>query len=40
MSIQTDSFGDNFSGDFTPAPRVVSAAPVSPNEEALSLIHI
>jgi holliday junction DNA helicase RuvB len=35
MSIQTDSFGDNFSGDFTPAPRVVSAAPVSPNEEAI-----
>jgi Holliday junction DNA helicase RuvB len=35
MSIQTDSFGDNFSGNFTPAPRVVSAAPVSPNEEAI-----
>ena len=30
MSIQTDDFGD-----FTPAPRVVSAAPVSPNEEAI-----
>jgi hypothetical protein len=27
MSIQTD--------DFTPAPRVVSAAPASPNEEAI-----
>ncbi len=32
MSIQTDHFGD----DFVPAaPRVVSAAPVSPNEEAI-----
>ena len=30
MSIQTDDFGD-----FTPAPRVVSAAPVSPTEEAM-----
>lgn len=31
MSIQTDNFGD----DFVPAPRVVSAAPTSPNEEAI-----
>jgi Holliday junction DNA helicase RuvB len=31
MSIQTDNFGD----DFNPAPRVVSAAPVSPREEAI-----
>ena len=31
MSIQTDSFG----GDFTPDNRVVSAAPVSPREEAI-----
>ena len=31
MSIQTDNFGD----DFAPAPRVVSAAPTSPNEEAI-----
>jgi Holliday junction DNA helicase RuvB len=30
MSIQTDDFGD-----FTPTPRVVSAAPVSPNEETI-----
>jgi Holliday junction DNA helicase RuvB len=30
MSIQTDDFGD-----FTPAPRVVSAAPMSSNEEAI-----
>ena len=32
MSIQTDHFGDDFAPD---APRVVSAAPVSPNEEAI-----
>mgnify|MGYP000731102569 CR=1 FL=1 len=31
MSIQTDNFGE----DFNPAPRVVSAAPVSPREEAI-----
>ena len=31
MSIQTDSFGD----DFKPDNRVVSAAPVSPREEAI-----
>jgi Holliday junction DNA helicase RuvB len=31
MSIQTDNFDD----DFNPAPRVVSAAPVSPREEAI-----
>jgi len=31
MSIQTDNFGD----DFNSAPRVVSAAPVSPREEAI-----
>ena len=31
MSIQTDNFGD----DFVPVPRVVSAAPTSPNEEAI-----
>ncbi len=31
MSIQTDNFGE----DFTPPPRVVSAAPVSPREEAI-----
>ena len=31
MSIQTDNFGD----DFVPSPRVVSAAPTSPNEEAI-----
>ena len=31
MSIQTDNFGD----DFNPTPRVVSAAPVSPREEAI-----
>ena len=31
MSIQTDSFGS----DFTPDNRVVSAAPVSPREEAI-----
>jgi Holliday junction DNA helicase RuvB len=31
MSIQTDNFGDNF----TPSPRMVSAAPVSSNEEAI-----
>ena len=31
MSIQTDNFGD----DFVPAPRMVSAAPTSPNEEAI-----
>jgi Holliday junction DNA helicase RuvB len=30
MSIQTDDFGE-----FTPAPRVVSAAPMSSNEEAI-----
>ena len=31
MGIQTDNFGE----DFNPAPRVVSAAPVSPREEAI-----
>ena len=31
MSIQTDSFGEGF----VPTPRVVSAAPVSPHEEAI-----
>ena len=31
MSIQTDNFGE----DFNTAPRVVSAAPVSPREEAI-----
>jgi len=31
MSIQTDNFGE----DFNSAPRVVSAAPVSPREEAI-----
>ena len=31
MSIQTDNFGE----DFNPAQRVVSAAPVSPREEAI-----
>jgi len=31
MSIQIDNFGE----DFNPAPRVVSAAPVSPREEAI-----
>ena len=31
MSIQTDNFGE----DFNPAPSVVSAAPVSPREEAI-----
>ena len=31
MSIQTDNFGD----DYVPIPRVVSATPSSPNEEAI-----
>ena len=31
MSIQTDDFGD----DFNAAPRVISAAPVNPKEEAI-----
>jgi Holliday junction DNA helicase RuvB len=38
MSIRTDNFGGNFGGDageFQPAPRVVSAAPMSSNEEAI-----
>ncbi|MEY4364495.1 MAG: hypothetical protein RLZZ24_1847 [Pseudomonadota bacterium] len=34
MSIRTDQFGDD-AGEFQPAPRMVSAAPMSPNEEAI-----
>lgn len=34
MSIRTDQFGDG-SDDFQPAPRMVSAAPMSSNEEAI-----
>ena len=34
MTIRTDSFGDD-AGEFQSAPRMVSAAPVSRNEEAL-----